>query len=181
MAKYRLLYNEAAVDYSSDEITEIGKIVDNETGKDVMYITYEKALFRNVGYHICIFTHELNGVEYPVAYVDDLYKNHLYEHPSIFFTLMMHEYGHYINGDLEADMEHEEIREERVRCAQEGCVMDVELKADAFAISQVGKNAFMRAMDFLIQQRKKRNDQGMTLAIKEFENRKKAARKIRQR
>ncbi len=47
--------------------------------------------------------------------------------------------------------------------------------ADAFAVTYVGKNVMLRALDYLINKRKQRtNDPGKELAIKEFQLRKKA-------
>ena len=94
--------------------------------------------------------------------------------------MMLHEYGHYLNGDLNVTgLTDQKIRDERMRCIMEGRVMEMEAKADAFAISHVGKNTFMRAMDYFIKKRRERGDEAMHMAIREFELRKKAARNLR--
>ena len=116
----------------------------------------------------------------PAVFVDDKDRDCLYNKQDVFFGLAMHEYGHYINGDLDRDdITTQQIKEERSQCIKQGRVIEMELKADAFAVSCVGKNTFLRALDYLIANRKKRNDKGMGFAIKEFELRKKAVQKIK--
>ena len=193
MSKYILLVNESMADYSGDEEVEIAKIIDPVMQKDIMYVDYHKHLYKQEGYHICIHVYENDLGEYPVAVTDDLHRDCLYDQPGVFLSIMLHEYGHYINGDLSHASNHglydnkgnlisegitnDMIREERLRCLREGRVMDCELKADAVAISHVGKNTFMRSMDYLIKKRRERNDAGAQMAITEFELRKKAAKK----
>ncbi len=183
MGKYILRYNTARIDYCGNEEVEIAKIVDSETDEDIFYVDYDKNLYSKSGYHTCIDIYKNNdgSGEFAVAKVDDLHRECLFEQPKIFLSMMLHEYGHYVNGDLNPrdDITTESIKQERERCIAEGRVMDMELKADAFAISHVGKNTFMRSMDYMIKKRKERRDIGMELAIREFELRKKAAQKIR--
>ena len=177
---YNLLHNTAYIDYCGDESVEVGKIVDITSGEDVMYIYYEKNLFRTHGYHTCIDVYEDENGEYPVAKIDDLHRDCLFTSPDVFLTLMLHELGHYKNGDLtQENLTNKEIADERMNCVLSGKIQEIERKADAFAISHVGKSTFMRTMDYLIRMRQKRKDDGMMLAIKEFELRKKAARNIR--
>lgn len=181
--QYRLLYNTSTVDYSGSDRVEIGKIIDSITEKDVMYILYDKNLWGRWGYHTCIEEYEYEGIDYPVAIVDDLHKSCLYEHGDVFLALMLHELGHYINGDLTSwdgeQVDNETVRERRLVAIQNGKVQTQELKADAFSVQYVGKNTFMRAMDYMIKMREKRGDDGAALAIKEFELRKKAVQKLK--
>ena len=179
MSKYILLHNTAYTDYHGDEEVEIGKIVDTSMDQVVIYIHYKKELFKETGLHTCVFVYEDENGEYLVGLVDDLHRECLYSQPTVFMAIMLHEYGHYINGDLNIDGTTTQlILEERMRCIKEGRVIEMELKADAVAIACVGKNAFMRSIDYLIKKRRERGDDGMHLAIQEFELRKKAARKL---
>lgn len=174
---YVLKINLDNQEYQGYEEVEIGKVVFLPTGEDLFYIMYDKNLYSTAGYHLCMYTY-VDGL--PCVFVDDNYRECLYNKIEIFFVLAMHEYGHYINGDLaRTDVTNQSIQDERTACILNGKVQEIELKADEFAVKCAGKNTFMRAMDYCIAQRKKRADKDMHLAIKEFELRKKAAQKIK--
>lgn len=98
----------------------------------------------------------------------------------IYLKIMLHELGYFLNGDLNSEYSRnkKEIQDERMKCILAGTIQEQERKADAFAIKHVGKNTFNRTIDYLIRARQKRNDKAMQLAIREFELRKKAARKL---
>lgn len=178
--QFKLLFNEAYVDYSESAPVEIGKIIDTSSGEDVLYIHYERDLYKNCGYHTCVSIYEFGGNEYPVARVDDLNRKCLFDSPDIFLTMMLHELGHYRNGDLEGEGETtEEKRNARLSAILAGKVLEEELRADEFAVRCVGKNTFMRYIDYAIRQRKLRGDEAMKLAIREFELRKKAIQKTK--
>ena len=180
MGKYTLFYNTAQIEYTGNDEVEIGKIVDTETKEDIMYVYYSKNLYQTEGYHTCIGIYKDKNGEYPVAKVDDLHRDCLFAQPNVFLCMMLHEYGHYLNGDLNVTgLTDQKIRDERMRCIMEGRVMEMEAKADAFAISHVGKNTFMRSMDYMIKKRRERGDEAIHMAIREFELRKKAARNLR--
>lgn len=180
MGKLKLLYNTAKTDYQGEDVVEIAKVVDAETAEEIIFVDYDKNLYKNSGYHTCIYVYENENGDYPVAMVDDLHRSCLFEQPNIFLAIILHEYGHYINDDLEGEgLTNQFIQDERMRCIHEGRVMEMELKADAVAISYVGKNTFMRSMDYMIKKRRERGDVGAQLAIREFELRKKAAQKAR--
>lgn len=173
------MFNTTYVDYAGDESVEIAKIVDLQTKQDAIYVYYEKNLYRTRGYHICIDIYENDEREYPVAKMDDQHRKCLLESPDIFITLMLHELGHYLNGDFNREYTSDkEVQDARLSCILAGTIQEEERMADAFAIKQVGKNTFNRTVDYLIRARQKRNDEGMQLAIKEFELRKKAAKKL---
>ena len=176
---YQLLFNTKYVDYNGNESVEIAKIVDLQTNQDAIYVVYEKNLYRARGYHTCIDIYENDEREYPVVKMDDQHRKCLLDAPDIFITMMLHELGHYLNGDFNREYASDkEVQEKRTSCILAGKIQEEELMADAFAIKQVGKNTFNRTMDYLIRARQKRNDEGMQLAIKEFELRKKAAKKL---
>ncbi len=178
--QYKLLYNENGVDYSGPDVVEIGKIIDTTTNKDVMYINYERDLYKRRGCHVCIEEYEHEDGDYPVGMTDDLHKSCLFEHPEIFLAIMLHELGHYRNGDLfEEGITTEEVQDLRIQAVLSGKIEEHERKADLFSARCVGKNVFMRAMDYLINQRKQRGDDGMEFAIKEFELRKKAIQNMK--
>jgi len=176
--QYELKYNKTFANYTGDRRVEIAKIIDLQTGEDALYVVYDKNLFKKIRYHTCLDATDPT-CERPVVLIDDLHRACLLDASDVFFTMMLHELGHFLNGDLSLEYSSDkEIREERRKCTVMGTVQEVELKADAFAIKQVGKNTFNRTMDYMIRARKKRNDPGMELAIMELELRKKAAKKL---
>ena len=65
--QYKLMYNEGYADYYGSDIVEIGKIVDTSLNEDVMFIYYEKELYKRTGCHTCIEEYEREGRDYPVA------------------------------------------------------------------------------------------------------------------
>lgn len=171
------------IDYHGDEVVEIAKIVEEPSNSDVMFIFYYKDLYSTANYHLCTgFTEIYEGVNYPIVYVDDEHKDLLYNKPELFQVLMLHELGHYLQGDFrKADNTHNthEILSDRTRHILSGKVQSQELKADAFAARYMGKNKTIQALDYLIQKRRKRPiDPGKEIAIKEFENRKKAVQRL---
>ena len=180
--KYVLLRNTAYIDYHGDAPVEIAKIVDYLTNKDVMLIYYEKNLFRIRGLHTCVVVCETEAGTIPVAFIDDLHRACLFEHREIFFSLMLHELGHFKNGDFNNALSGtttKTIKDERLRCILEGCVQEIEKNADAFAVSVVGEHTVVRMLDYLIDKRRERKDKGMELAIREFELRKEAVQSIK--
>lgn len=179
MNKYVLMYNDAFLHYDGNEEVEIGKVIDTETEEDILYIIYNKHLFRKENVHTGVFKGEDEIGKYCVVKIDDLHRNDMITSPALFLTGMLHEYGHYKNGDLDKKgLTTEIVQSERTRLIKQGKVQEEELKADAFAISCVGKNTFMRWIDHMIKRRIERGGD-MHLALQEFELRKKAARKLK--
>ena len=177
--KYVLLFNDAYTDYDGVEPVEIGKIVDTTTQKDVLYIYYNKNNYAENGYHVNIDVYEDENGEYPVANVDDMHRPCMFNDPDVFLSIMLHEYGHYINGDLnQTGLTNQQIQEDRLRCIQMGRVYEMERRADLFAVRYVGKPVFIRSMDYMIEQRKRRNDAAVNVAIREFELRKQAIKNL---
>ena len=114
-------------------------------------------------------------------------KKTMYEKTKLFDAVAMHELGHFKNGDFdlprepdESDMEVlQRLMNERAANIRNGMVDSRELLADEFACREVGKHAMNMMLDLLIKQREERGDEAAPLAIREFELRKKALRKLR--
>lgn len=177
--KYMLLTNTTYFDYTGAGPVELAKVIDDTTGEDILFVIYQKNLFREYHYHLSIGEFSSNeGLKLAVV-LDDLHRDCLYKQPKIFLAIILHELGHHINGDNHNSRSSDEIRNERLQYILAGKVQDYELKADAFAVEHVGKNTFIRSLDYLIDKRKLRGDSGMELAVKELELRKKAIQKIK--
>ena len=182
MAKgqYQLMYNTAFADYDGNDAVEIGKVVDTASGADVMYVFYQKNLHQERGFHLCVDIFKDDTREFPIARVDDLHRSCLFENPDVFLAIMLHELGHYVNGDLhDTSRSARAMAEERMQCIMAGTVPEMEHKADAFAVASVGKNTFMRSLDYLKKKRMETMDNSMVYEVKEFELRKKAARNLK--
>lgn len=177
--RYFMMTNTAYKDYHGTDKVEIGKIIDTTCNKEVMYIYYDRNAYSENGYHMTYIVLIIDGEDVPVVYIDDIYRLCFVEHPDIFLALSLHEYGHFINKDFERKgVSNQQIKEERAMCIKTGRVYEMERKADAFAVRYVGKASFLGSLDFLIENRRRRNDIGMDLAIKEFELRKRAVKNM---
>jgi len=178
--QYKLMHNTAFEDYDGSDVVEIGKIVDTKTEQDVMYVFYQKDLHAARGFHLCVDIFKNEAGEFPVAKVDALHRGCLFENPDVFLAILLHELGHFQNGDLhDTSRSAREIAEERMQCIMEGRVPQMEQKADAFAVASVGKNTFMRSLDYLKKKRAQTIDNSMVYEMKEYELRKKAARNLK--
>ena len=135
--EYCLQINTAFQNYCGEEIVEIGKVTNLQSGKVAFLILYDKKLYSNAGYHMCM---SVGNESMPVVLVDDKDRECMYVKQDIFFALIMHEYGHYINGDLNrTNISSQQIREDRLQCVKLGKVQEMELNADSFAVNCVGK------------------------------------------
>ena len=182
MAKgqYKLMYNTAFAEYDGSDTVEIGKIVDTAADRDVLFVFYQKDLHQARGFHICVDIFKDETREFPIARVDDLHRDCLFENPDVFLAVMLHELGHYVNGDLhDTSRSARAMAEERMQCIMAGRVPEMEQKADAFAVASVGKNTFMRSLDYLKKKRMENVDNSMVYEIKEFELRKKAVQNLK--
>lgn len=169
MREYQLCVNQYAINYIGDVPTEVAKIVRLKDGKDVLKCFYDKSCYANTGYHICV-RNDGN------SFLDDSYKEILYKHTLVFEVIILHELGHIIRGHFRnpplPGLDSEQLRKARGSGISKGFVSTAELEADAFAAKEVGKERVIAALDFLIRERRIRNDRHSALAIQEFELRK---------
>ena len=146
------MYNVEYLNYDGNDLVEIAKVINTETGKDEIFVDYEKNLYDKLGYHFCFEVYDNEEGSYPVAKVDDMHRSILVEHADIFLAMVLHELGHFKNGDLDKwadeNANKKSIADERMKCILENRVMEEERLADAFAVECVGKNAYMRCLDF---------------------------------
>ena len=96
---------------------------------------------------------------------DKRYLDYFINKPSVFEPLIMHELGHYLNGDSRRKANNETIRKDRALTIEQGKVPQRELDADSFAVSQVGKKAVRNALKYVrndcLRQGVSRNNQGI--------------------
>ena len=128
-------------DYHGDEVVEIAKIVDVISSKEVLYLFYDKNTYANTNFHLAAGLVDENGI--PCVMIDDEHKGCLYDKPEVFFAILLHELGHYRNGDLERLSETKNTSSNlnyRTQNILNGKVQDEELNADAFAVKHIGNN-----------------------------------------
>ncbi len=187
--RYEIRINERYRDYWGDDVVEVGRIADLSHGeKAIATIWYDKYDCLRYKYQIrsVIDDREGKAGDWTIV-VGDRYKAIMYEKTKLFDAVAMHELGHFKNGDFdlprdsdESDMEAlQRLMNERAANIRNGMVDSRELLADEFACREVGKHAMNMMFDLLIKQREERGDDAAPLAIREFELRKKALRKLR--
>lgn len=187
--RYEIRINERYRDYWGDDVVEVGRIADLSHGeKAIATIWYDKYDCLRYKYQIrsVIDDREGKAGDWTIV-VGDRYKAIMYEKTKLFDAVAMHELGHFKNGDFdlsrdsdESDMEAlQRLMNERAANIRNGMVDSRELLADEFACREVGKRAMNMMFDLLIKQREERGDDAAPLAIREFELRKKALRKLR--
>ena len=187
--RYEIRINERYRDYWGDDVVEVGRIADLSHGeKAIATIWYDKYDCLRYKYQIrsVIDDREGKAGDWTIV-VGDRYKAIMYEKTKLFDAVAMHELGHFKNGDFdlprdsdESDMEAlQRLMNERAANIRNGMVDSRKLLADEFACREVGKHAMNMMFDLLIKQREERGDDAAPLAIREFELRKKALRKLR--
>lgn len=187
--RYEIRINERYRDYWGDDVVEVGRIADlSHEGKAIAAIWYDKYDCLRYKYQIRSVIDDREGKtgDWTIV-VGDRYKKTMYEKTKLFDAVAIHELGHFKNGDFdlprepdESDMEVlQRLMNEREANIRNGMVDSRELLADEFACREVGKHAMNMMLDLLIKQREERGDEAAPLAIREFELRKKALRKLR--
>ncbi len=150
---------------------EMIRVIEKETGKVITIAYYCKNAYQLFGYHFN--SGSLNENETGIVF-DDLYADLMNTNPKEFEAMLMHEVGHLINGDLDAEKSDDEIVEERLLGIISGKVDTKELAADRFAVEHCGKNAVLRMLDHVMMTRKNRHTTDEALALRELELRKQA-------
>ena len=163
--------------------TTVAVIFDSKTNEPVLFVDCIPNLYQRLGQFVCFAREEeaqdpkLKGHYFGLVLIDPLYYEIFIEkHHQYGEIMFLHELGHYKNGDYKVIKDRKTVNEERLSLIRAGKVQSIELAADSFAIKECGIEAFIEFIDFMIELRKKRiDDPGKELDIKEFELRKEAA------
>ncbi len=84
-------------------------------------------------------------------------------------TILFHELGHYIHGDLLGDgFDQDDYQRRREETVKNGSVIEEELRADDFAVQYFGCNYVANALSMLKDKIQKRSDEDSELAVKEL-------------
>ena len=161
---------------------EVGHICVGNEYKEIAKIFYSVDCFNRFGGH-CRLVDVIkdDNEEIPIIFISKFFYDCWFKsnNDKMLSSAFLHEYGHFINGDFRDREVMRNSDKIRVQCVKKGILDDHEKKADEFAAKEIGKAAMMTCLDKMISIRKKRNDAGMEVAIKEFELRKKALQKLK--
>ena len=164
----------------SSECLTAGYIVDKLTGKPKLIFDVVKDFFRLTN-NSCLFINEFEADQHPGEFYGlvqmdaEIYINIIVKDKISGEVMLMHELGHYINGDHKPKAIPNNYNYSKERTKFNG-VMAQELKADEFAIRECGIENFIHFIDSLILRRSKMTwDNNRGKAIKEFELRKQHA------
>ncbi len=114
--------------------------------------------------------------------MDGVYLDFFRRMPEIVEPVLMHELGHFVNGDWDPVAQKKtskQVYQERLMLNMVGLVPEEELKADRFAADSVGVEKTINALRLLKKEREKKKEEGTELAIKEFGLRIQALEKLR--
>ena len=144
-----------------------------------LLVLFESNLFEKRNYHIMSGSAKQKGTNHHFCLVtmDEVYLDFFTRMPEIIGPVLMHELGHFLNGDWDPtkrEKSSQQIYQERIMLNMLGKVPKEELNADCFAAKEVGVDKVIKALRLLKKEREKGAEQGSELAIKEFENRIKA-------
>lgn len=161
--KYELIiFKDVNIAYKHPDYTSfvLGEFQNN--GKKLLEIIYMKDLYERINKHCAAVTRP-SGID---IFVSESFLDKYINKPDIFKSLMFHELGHFVNGDL--NEENLKNINNRNNYIETGIVCEMEVKADAFACKHVGKDAYIFALQNLIIDRINRNDEIAVFAVKEL-------------
>lgn len=172
MKKYVFERNKQVEDKLNDDVYPLGGI-EIDTDNVVLFI-YDKSI-KKTKIGLNTGSKQLEDKKQYAVFVNEKMQKIFFEKENIFIPLAMRELSHIINNDLE---EKERLEKDENISSQElkEKLKEHELKADLFAVEQVGKNKVLNALDYLI--REKKSEQAKPKEIKELEQRKKIISKL---
>lgn len=172
MKKYVFEKNKHVEDKLNDETYPLGGFELDED--NIVMFIYDKSI-RNTKIGLNTGKKEVNDKNQYAVFVNEKMQKIFFEKENIFIPLAMRELGHILNNDLE---EKERLKNDESISQQElkDKLKEQELKADLFAVEQVGKAKVLNALDYLI--RDKKSEQAKTKEIKELEQRRKIISKL---
>lgn len=172
MKKYVFERSKHVEEKLNDDIYPLGGIELDED--NVVMFVYDKSI-KKTKIGLNTGSKKVNDKNQYAVFVNEKMQKIFFEKENIFIPLAMRELSHIINNDLE---EKERLEKDENISSQElkEKLKEHELKADLFAVEQVGKNKVLNALDYLI--REKKSEQAKPKEIKELEQRKKIISKL---
>ena len=161
--KYEILKNP---DFKPVAYADYGQIFDKEKNEVVLWAYYVPDCFVKNGFHCSALATGLHDC--CDVFFDGLYLRYFRDKSYLFAPLMMHELGHFINGDTSNT---ETPLLARTDFVSLGMVDPREVKADKFAAENIGVEIMIKALKYIKGKRASSNRKGNELATKELENR----------
>lgn len=155
-----------------NNLPALAEIYNKNTKQMIGLIIYDKMLRYQTGNQVQ-GEHFINNKNEDVIVItiNDHFKKLFDTQPNIFEGLVMHEIGHLVNGDFTKDKNNDAIRGTAILNHN----IDIkEIKADQFALEEIGKNRFIQFLEWSIKNRINLEDdfpQYKQMAIQEYENR----------
>lgn len=172
MKKYVFERNKNVEDKLKEDVYPLGGIEIDE--ENVVMFIYDKSI-KKTKIGLNTGTKTVNDKKQYGVFVNEKMQKIFFEKENIFIPLAMRELSHIINNDIE---EKEKLENDENISSKElkEKLKEQELKADLFAVEQVGKSKMLNALDYLI--REKKSEQAKPKEIKELENRRKIISKL---
>ena len=156
--------------YPGSDCEIIGEISDEKQEYTITLVRKGKDI--NNGYSMGVLKQD----EVIIIYLDPFYQDLLINKTDIAVALIYHEIGHVINGDFNGNGNPKENCALRTALIQQGIVQPKELNADKYAASIVGTKQMRKALNYLLEYRKKNktqviflNREAAELGIRELE------------
>lgn len=141
--RYQIVFNEAFDGTIKND--KYAEVIDTEDNQIILEAFYVLNNLQRYGYSIA----SGHKGDKCVVTFDHRYLGYFQKESFIFEPLIMHELGHYLNGDSRRKPDRKKERLERIAVAESGGVSRRESDADDFAVSQVGKKALRRALEYV--------------------------------
>lgn len=171
-------------DFSTAKQNQYAAIINADKRELRLLVIYDRELFSKKNYHLMSSSAKLTGTDHHFCLVtmDGVYLDFFRRMPEIVEPILMHELGHFVNGDWDPVVQKKtskQVYQERIMLDMIGQVPKEELRADRFAAESVGIENMINALRILKKERERKKEEGTELAIKEFGSRIKALEKLR--
>ena len=172
MKKYIFEKNKKVEDKLNDTSYPLGGFELDED--NIVMFIYDKSI-KNTKIGLNTGVRKVNDKKQYAVFVNEKMQKLFFEKENIFITLAMRELSHILNNDIEE----KELLEKDENLSQKEVkekIKEQELKADLFAVEQVGKAKVLNALDYLI--RDKKSEKAKAKEIKDLEQRRKNISKL---
>lgn len=172
MKKYIFEKNKKVEDKLNDTSYPLGGFELDED--NIVMFIYDKSI-KNTKIGLNTGVKKVNDKKQYAVFVNEKMQKLFFEKENIFITLAMRELSHILNNDIEE----KELLEKDENLSQKEVkekIKEQELKADLFAVGQVGKAKVLNALDYLI--RDKKSEKAKPKEIKDLEQRRKNISKL---
>ena len=172
MKKYIFEKNKKVEDKLNDTSYPLGGFELDED--NIVMFIYDNSI-KNTKIGLNTGVKKVNDKKQYAVFVNEKMQKLFFEKENIFITLATRELSHILNNDIEE----KELLEKDENLSQKEVkekIKEQEMKADLFAVEQVGKAKVLNALDYLI--RDKKSEKAKPKEIKDLEQRRKNISKL---